>query len=81
MKKLTLKALELGARELLSREQLKNILGGDIGSATDCDGDKVQVCQSKQEGTSCCFTWSGTIYRGKCHAFAPDYTLHCSDLN
>jgi len=29
MKKLKLKALELGVSELLTREQLKNVLGGD----------------------------------------------------
>jgi len=29
MKKLKLKALELGASELLTREQLKSVLGGD----------------------------------------------------
>jgi len=32
MKKLKLKALELGAEELLQREQLKNIIGGSGGS-------------------------------------------------
>ena len=34
MKKLQLRALQLGAKELLTREQLKNILGGNgsVGS-------------------------------------------------
>ncbi|MBS1917687.1 MAG: hypothetical protein JST87_15560 [Bacteroidetes bacterium] len=32
MKKLKLKALELGVTEVLTREQLKNVLGGDSGS-------------------------------------------------
>lgn len=34
MKKLKLKALELGAKELLTREQLKMVLGGDDGSGS-----------------------------------------------
>ncbi len=32
MKKLKLKALELGATEILTREQLKKVFGGDGGS-------------------------------------------------
>lgn len=41
MKKLKLKALELGAMELLTRSQLKNVLGGDdygngAGAGTCC---------------------------------------------
>lgn len=55
MKKLKLKALELGAREVLTREQLKNVLGGfddgsGSGSGTSCstkcvvDGNKIYSC-------------------------------------
>lgn len=36
MKKLKLKALELGAHEILTRTQLKTILGGGFGSGS-CD--------------------------------------------
>ena len=32
MKRLKLKALELGAKEVLTRAQLKNVFGGDEGS-------------------------------------------------
>jgi hypothetical protein len=35
MKKLKLKALELGATEVLSREQLMNTFGGDTPSGSD----------------------------------------------
>jgi hypothetical protein len=35
MKKLKLKALELGAREVLSREQLMNTFGGETPSGSD----------------------------------------------
>lgn len=40
MKKLKLKALELGAKEVLSREQLKNVLGGfdDAGGSGSGSG-------------------------------------------
>ncbi len=53
MKKLKLKALELGATELLTREQLKSIIAGsgpescpDNACQTydDCPGD--EICQS-----------------------------------
>lgn len=44
MKKLRLKALELGAAELLKREQLRNVIGGSGGSSNPyVDGCK--ACQ------------------------------------
>ena len=33
MKKLKLKALHLGANEILTRDQLKNVLGGDAANS------------------------------------------------
>lgn len=36
MKKLRLKALELGAKEVLTRAQLRNILGGSCTLNSDC---------------------------------------------
>lgn len=35
MKKLQLRALELGAKEVLTRDQLKKIMGGDSGSEVE----------------------------------------------
>jgi Cys-rich repeat protein len=59
MKKLKLKALELGAMELLTRTQLKNVLGGDdygIVICTQCTSDSDcgygHVCR---ESKSCPF--------------------------
>jgi hypothetical protein len=46
MKKLKLKALSLGAREILSREQLKSITGG-CSMATDCAVG--QTCNQNNE--------------------------------
>lgn len=48
MKKLKLKALDLGAKEILTREQLKNVLGG-----FDDDGSGKKKC------TGQCFTSDG----------------------
>ncbi|RAJ76630.1 hypothetical protein CLV59_108149 [Chitinophaga dinghuensis] len=88
MKKLKLKALDLGAKELLSREQLKNILGGDgsddggsTGISDGCAADKVAACKDKNEGNSCCFYYQGHRYDGLCRKYAPNYVNHCSDLN
>jgi hypothetical protein len=39
MKKLKLRALELGANEMLTREQLKHVLGGDGSSGAGCLSD------------------------------------------
>ncbi len=63
MKKLKLKALELGSMELLTRAQLKNVLGGDYG------GDYSQGCDEKpctggHQGSTCT-TASGL--EGKCN--------------
>jgi hypothetical protein len=45
MKKLKLKALELGAEELLQREQLKNVIGGS-GSGDGSGGGCEVTCGS-----------------------------------
>jgi len=37
MKKLKLKALELGASELLTRQQLKNVMGGSGSGGSTCE--------------------------------------------
>jgi len=41
--KLKLKVLELGADELLTREQLKNVMAGD-GSGSGCANDNLGLC-------------------------------------
>ena len=50
MKKLKLKALELGANELLTREQLKNVMAGDgSGTGSGCPPNEISCsCLSKQ---------------------------------
>jgi hypothetical protein len=55
MKKLKLKALSLGAREILSREQLRSINGG-CTTATDCGVgqlcDQNNQCENDPNGPS-----------------------------
>lgn len=51
MKKLKLKALELGAREVLNREQLKHVLGGfDDGSGSGKTGSGNKCSTSCTKG-------------------------------
>ncbi|NLR78213.1 hypothetical protein [Chitinophaga eiseniae] len=57
MKKLKLTALDLGAKELLTREQLKNVMGGDgsgSGGAGSCT--YTQTCA---HGSVSCTSASG----------------------
>jgi len=51
MKKLKLKALELGAMEVLTRAQLKSIMGGD-GCTSDADCPPSAYC-SNSNGNVC----------------------------
>jgi len=51
MKKLKLKALELGAMEVLTRSQLKSIMGGD-GCTSDADCPPSAYC-SNSNGNVC----------------------------
>ena len=56
MKRLKLKLSELQGAEILSREQLKNILGGDgSGSSSGCTGDS--QCGP---GQKCCTATDGS---------------------
>ncbi|MFT4152472.1 hypothetical protein [Parafilimonas sp.] len=69
MKKLKLRTIELGASEILSREQLKKVLGGSgSGSSTDaCAGKSSTIyCRNGSgeivkeiEGTGCPTTGAG----------------------
>jgi hypothetical protein len=69
MKKLKLKALELGAKELLSREQLKHVIGGDDGSgsggAHTCYGSQ-SSCSYDQAGSGSVNGSCSTNSNGRC---------------
>ena len=49
MKKLKLKALELGAKEVLTRDQLRKVLGGADGSGSG-SGSGNNLCSGAQCG-------------------------------
>jgi len=69
MKKLKLKALELGVNEVLTRTQLKTVMGGNMGGGncgtSECTSDsncstkfpkcKIVVCQSDQTAANYCY--------------------------
>jgi hypothetical protein len=52
MKKLKLKALELGATEVLSREQLMNTFGGETPSSSGSGNCYARCNQDSSNGTS-----------------------------
>jgi hypothetical protein len=64
MKKLKLKTLNLNGPELLTRAQLKNVMGGDLGSGTTCNGYAttshtcdpcgIDISVSTSDSTICC---------------------------
>ncbi|NLI35783.1 MAG: hypothetical protein GX416_04600 [Bacteroidales bacterium] len=73
----------------LNDSQMKQIIGGydDDSDYTGGYGKKpcklppkVCACLNHSDGDTC--TWidaAGNVLYGKCLAFAPDWTLHCSD--
>lgn len=83
MKKISLKNLNLKEVDQLSREQLKNVLGGAYGGpiTTVDPNPKITACLRKRRGARCSWKNSaGYPYTGTCEAYAPNYVLHCSDL-
>ncbi|WP_415751032.1 TIGR04149 family rSAM-modified RiPP [Chitinophaga sp. LS1] len=55
MKKLKLQALQFGAKEILSRSQLKNVMGGDDGSgSTTSDYSCTGTCITGESSTISC---------------------------
>ncbi|MFC1226222.1 hypothetical protein ACFE6N_20635 [Pedobacter sp. BG31] len=84
MKKLKLSDFDF--TEILSRDELKKIVGGDFGSGSGSGSKppavppKVAACQGKKAGDQCSFLYNGKDSPGYCRAYAPDYTLHCSNL-
>ncbi|TWF40644.1 hypothetical protein FHW36_104327 [Chitinophaga polysaccharea] len=65
MKKLKLTALDLGAKELLTREQLKNVMGGDGSGSGTGSCTYTQNCANGSVSCSsptgdCSFIWDDT---------------------
>lgn len=64
MKKIRLKALELGAKEVLTRDQLKQILGGDGSGGSgiaDCACDSPSTIKCPDGTKSCNGEVNGNI--------------------
>lgn len=73
MKKLKLKVLELGATEVLTRDQLKNVLGGD-GSTFNDGHCKTGTCRLYVPDL-------GIEVDGSCKDFHEGGTIRCSCVN
>ena len=81
MKKLKLKAMDLGAIEILTRDQMKNVFGaeGSGGSKSRCSNDRFCSiyhpgdggCKEMQTGQCRCVIYSG----GSASESVPD--SHC----
>ena len=63
MKKLNLNVANLGATEILSREELKKVLGGTGTGTGSGDDNPLQTCTPADEGKLCVAT-SGTTAQG-----------------
>lgn len=70
MKKLQLKALELGANEVLTRDQLKKVMGGGSGSEGEGDGASYGTCFN----INGCWQYSAPVPWGACLA---DLQMYC----
>ena len=86
MKKLKLKALELGANEVLTRAQLKNVLGGSGGITTTTgtggpggnNGNPCpEYCEPMGGKIYCEGTYQGVnyIYSGNCNTIPHSGTM------
>lgn len=74
MKKIHLNVANLDATEMLSREQLKTILGGSSGSNTNtCTKPWHTACDGKKIADACSFVDNGVTKSGYCsqNAFNP----------
>ncbi len=76
MKKLKLKALNLGAKEFLTREQLKNVLGGGTGTS---GGSGTTSAGGSGCPTTACSVYNstdGSTHRGSCGLVIAAMDLH-----
>jgi len=78
MKKLKLKLAQLSSAEVLTREQLKNVLKSSVGgSICTCD---IDACNGKQLGDPCYDAYGareGVCYIGNCMACWIDTSHWC----
>ncbi|MGM9476841.1 hypothetical protein ACS5PU_10430 [Pedobacter sp. GSP4] len=78
MKKLSLNPNAFDKGEVLTRAQLKKVMGG--GSAPESgESPKITACQDKKDGDYCVWTYEGTSYEGHCRSYLAS-PLACSSL-
>jgi len=65
---------------LLSRAEMKKVMGGNVAPGDGGPGPKVIACEGKKEGDPCSWPYNGGTSTGYCRSYAPDYTRHCSNL-
>ncbi|WP_423737528.1 hypothetical protein [Chitinophaga caseinilytica] len=80
MRKLKLLALDLGATAVLSREQLKNILGGIGAGSYECGTDKFDACVDKTVFVNCCYNDRNYDIYGQCQLGPSSSELQCLPL-
>ena len=69
MKKLKLTAFQLGNTEILTRQQLRNVLGGDVGSSTTTTTTKLTTafdCSMYSCLGFACSTNTNPLHAWKC---------------
>lgn len=82
MKKLTLKPNTVTKGEVLTRAQLKKVMGGDLGSngsGTPGGTPKIDACKQKKAGDRCSWIYNGYEVWGYCRSYMAQ-PIHCSDL-
>lgn len=78
MEKLKLNALALENKEVLTRAQLKRVLGGEADGSGG--SPKIDACKGLKENDPCAWVYNGEKSTGYCRWFAFSTALHCSNL-
>lgn len=81
MKKLKLQAFELGAREILSRDQLKNVLGGDDGSGSGSGSTIESDGHCRTGGCLLYIRDLGITVNGQCTDYHSGGSIRCACVN
>jgi len=79
MKKLNLKVSELMNPEVLTREQLKNVMGGS-GVVTTTASPKTVACIGLKQCDGCSYSYNGSTEYGRCISLYGQ-PLHCSNAS
>ncbi len=64
---------------LLSKAEMKNVLGGNPPEDGGEPGPKIKACEGKKVNDPCFWEWNGTPQSGYCQSYMAQ-PLHCSNL-